>query len=236
MSVVPAELGALTTAQLLDRFVALAKAEDEVGDEEDYSEAIDALYWKLSDVRNEFARRDGNPGALIALYTHPDIRVRARAAEFTQTFARALSHSRSLAIEDDDWVPPRDLDAPAQVPPKIAKMTTEALVDRFLEIALQSGCALDRGEIPKVNRLYGQLEAVKLALKVRDGDQRLRLLPFLTHASAEVCLRAACAVRDLAPSEAIRTFQALSDRDEYPQAADARFALEKFGIKWQVER
>lgn len=231
----PTGLETLTAAQLLDRFIVLAKSEDDVDDNVDYSEAIDALYWKLDDVRREFERRDGNAGALIALYTHPDIRVRSRAAEFTQAFAPALARSRSLAIEDEDWVPPRDLEAPAEVPPKLAGMTAEALIERFLDIALRQGDALDRSEIPRFNRLYGQLDAVELALKERDGDQRLRLLPFLGHASAQVRLRAACAVRDLAPSEAIRALQALSDRDEYPQAADARGKLTKLGIKWHKE-
>jgi hypothetical protein len=230
----PTGLEALSLAQILDHFAALAQTEDDLDDDIEPVEALDALYWKLDDARRELERRAGHPGALIALYTHSDIRVRTRAAEFTQSFAPELAKSRLMAIDDDDWVPPRDVDAPAQVPPKLAGMTTAALVERFLDIALQQSHALDRSEIPKFNRLYGQLEAVVLALKSRDGDQRLTLLSFLAHDNAEVRLRAAYALRDLAPSEAIAAFRVISDRDEYPQAANARGALESFGIKWQA--
>jgi hypothetical protein len=231
----PTGLEGFTEEQIFDHFVSLAQSEDELDDEVEPTEALDALYWKLDDVRRELERRDGNPGALIALYTHPDIRVRSRAAEFTRSFAPVLSQSRSLAIDDDDWVPPRAPDGSVKIPLKVAGMTTEALVERFLDIALQQGRALDRSEIPKFNRLYGQLEAVLLALKTRDGDLRCVLLPFLDHPSAEVRLRAAYAVQDFAPIDAIRAFRTLSDRNEYPQAADARGALTRFGIKWYEE-
>ena len=229
----PTGLEALSVPQILDHFAALAQTEDDLDDNIEPVEATDALYWKLDDARRELERREGNPRALVALYTHSDIRVRARAAEFTQSFAPELAKSRLLAIDDDDWRPPPDVDAPVQVPPKLAGMTTAALVERFLDIALQQSHALDRSEIPKFNRLYWQLEAVELALKSRGGDQRLTLLPFLAHENAEVRLRAAYAVRDLAPRAAIAAFRAISDRNEYPQAADARGELESFGIDWQ---
>ncbi|RDV04842.1 DUF2019 domain-containing protein [Undibacter mobilis] len=228
----PTGLEALSVPQIPDHFAALAQTEDDLDDDIEPVEALDALYWKLDDARRELERREGHPGALIALYTHPDIRVRARAADFTLSFAPELAKSRLLAIDDDDWVPPRDVDAPAQVPPKLARMTTAALVERFLDIALQQSHALDRSEISKFNRLFGQLAAVELALKSRDGDQRLTLLPLLAHGNVEVRLRAAYAVRDLAPREAIAAFRAISDRNQYPQAANARGALERFGIKW----
>jgi hypothetical protein len=66
------------------------------------------------------------------------------------------------------------------------------------------------------------MEAVEDALKSRNGDQRRALLPLFLHPNAQVRLKAATATLAVAPEAARQTLQIISDRQEYPQAADAR--------------
>jgi hypothetical protein len=101
-------------------------------------------------------------------------------------------------------------------------MTVSQLVERFTSIAIAQDNALRLDEITKFNRLYDEMEAVEDALKSRNGDQRRALLPLFLHPNAQVRLKAATATLALAPEAARQTLQIISDRQEYPQAADAR--------------
>jgi hypothetical protein len=101
-------------------------------------------------------------------------------------------------------------------------MTVTQLVERFTSIALAQDDALRLDEITKFNRLYDEMEGVENELKARDGDQRRALLSLFSHPNAQVRLKAATATLALAPEAARRTLQVISDRQEYPQAADAR--------------
>ena len=72
------------------------------------------------------------------------------------------------------------------------------------------------------NRLFRQMEVVEKELKAHKGDQRQALLSLLDLPNAQVRLTSAIATLALAPEAARRALQIISDREEYPQAADAR--------------
>jgi hypothetical protein len=105
---------------------------------------------------------------------------------------------------------------------KLKSATAEELVQYFVAIAMVQDKAVRRGEIAKYNRLYGEMDAVGQELKQRPGDQRHALIPLYEHPNAQVRLKAAIATLALARDAARRALQIISDREEYPQAADAR--------------
>jgi hypothetical protein len=105
---------------------------------------------------------------------------------------------------------------------RLDKMTVDQLVDQFLTIALDQDRAIRDDNNAKYNRLYDQLEAVRQELRRRPGDQRRALIPLHAHPNAQVRLKSAIATLALAPEAARRALQNISDRQEYPQAADAR--------------
>jgi hypothetical protein len=96
------------------------------------------------------------------------------------------------------------------------------LASRFTALTLDQDKAIKNDETVKYNLLYGQMIAVVQELKKRSGDQRRALIPLLDHANAQVRLMAAIATLAVAPDAAHIALQKISDRNEYPQAADAR--------------
>ena len=106
--------------------------------------------------------------------------------------------------------------------PKLEDMTIIQLVEYFTAIALAQGKAMLRGDNVEFNRLFSKMEAIEEELKGRKGDQRRALLPLLGHSNAQVRLKSAIALLAVAPNEARHTLEVISDRQEYPQAADAR--------------
>jgi hypothetical protein len=60
------------------------------------------LYFQIDGIQREFERR-GAPRALVALYTHADVRVRALAAQWTMSTAPELARDRLAAIDDENW-------------------------------------------------------------------------------------------------------------------------------------
>lgn len=105
---------------------------------------------------------------------------------------------------------------------RLVGMTVDQLVERFVAIALDQNRAMLNDDHAKYNRLYREMDAVREELKGRAGDQRRALIPLYAHPNAQVRLKSAITTLALAPQAARRTLQAISDREEYPQAADAR--------------
>ena len=105
---------------------------------------------------------------------------------------------------------------------KLERATEEELLEYFVAIAVVQDKAMRQGENAKYNRLYGEMDAVEQELKQRTGDQRRALIPLYEHPNAQVRLKAAIATLALAPEAARQALQIISDREEYPQAADAR--------------
>jgi hypothetical protein len=105
---------------------------------------------------------------------------------------------------------------------KLESATIKELVEYFAAIAVVQDKAILRDEHAKYNRLYKEMDAVKQELKGRTGDQRRAPISLYAHPNAQVRLKAAIATLALVPAEARQTLQLISDREEYPQAADAR--------------
>ena len=109
----------------------------------------------------------------------------------------------------------------------LGKLTVLQLVDRFTELAVGQSKAELYGETAKYNRLYDAIVVVKNELKSRAGDQRKALVPLFVHPNPQVRLVAAQWAMIVAPAAARQVLQDLSDRNIYPQAADARLSLRK---------
>ena len=101
-------------------------------------------------------------------------------------------------------------------------MTVEQPVEQFTSIALEQNETILSEDNRKYNRLFDRMTLLTEELKNRVGDQRRALLPLCDHESAQVRLQAAIAIVAVAPEKARQTFQIISDRNEYPEAADAR--------------
>jgi Domain of unknown function (DUF2019) len=106
--------------------------------------------------------------------------------------------------------------------PPLTQMTVTQLVEHFLKVTLNQDDANLEGDTGKYNRLFREMCAITEQLKARPGDQRRALLRLLEHPNAQTRLQSAIATLALAPDAARRALQIISDRQEYPQAADAR--------------
>ena len=69
---------------------------------------------------------------------------------------------------------------------ELRNLTSEELVQRFVEIGLAQDEALVYGEIAKFNRLFGQKDDVVQELRGRPGDQRRALLALYDHPNLQV--------------------------------------------------
>jgi hypothetical protein len=107
----------------------------------------------------------------------------------------------------------------------LGEMSSGDLVDLFVEIALAQDEAILMDENDEYNRLFLRMHAVADELKSRPGDERSALLSLYEHPSAQVRLKAAIVTLTVAPDAARETLQIIRDRQEYPQAADARGML-----------
>jgi len=104
-------------------------------------------------------------------------------------------------------------------------MSVEHLVQEFVANALEQYKAELADATAKYNRLFQRMGLLENELKSREGDQRRALLPLYSHGNPHVRLRAAIATLTLAPAKARQTLQIIIDRNEYPDAADARGML-----------
>ena len=98
------------------------------------------------------------------------------------------------------------------------------LVGIFVSLCVERGDELDRGDIPRVNYLFDEIEAVEQELKKRAGDQRHALISLYRHENMQVRVTAAKATLAIAP-EAAR--KALEEKATgwMPQAAEASGSL-----------
>jgi hypothetical protein len=108
----------------------------------------------------------------------------------------------------------------------LARLTVEQLVARFREIAVAQDNAIHMDDHEAFNRLFHEMRDIEKALKARSGDQRRALMSLYRYGNVQIRYTAAVATVAIAPEEARQVLQTISDRDEYPQAADARFVLE----------
>jgi hypothetical protein len=103
-----------------------------------------------------------------------------------------------------------------------SESSIQKLVDRFVSIALAQDRAMLIGNNAEFNRLYRQMEQISARLKAFEGDARRLLVQLHNHPNAQVRLTSAIETLALEPIESRRVLQSISDRNEYPQAANAR--------------
>lgn len=111
----------------------------------------------------------------------------------------------------------------------IAGLTAAQLVAAFAEAGIAQAHADLHRKYSVYSRLYRKMEAIQSELKSRAGDQRSALVPLLNHPSPQVRWMAAEFTLAVAPEASRKTLQDLSDKNIYPQAADAR------GTLWSLE-
>lgn len=107
----------------------------------------------------------------------------------------------------------------------VTKMTSDELVERFIEISIEQGKASAFFETARFNRLLPKLSAVVRELRGRPGDERHRLLELYDHPDFQVRLNAAKFTYALDPDAAVGTFQAIKESRHYPWALDAGMSL-----------
>jgi hypothetical protein len=90
----PSALANMPVEALVDRFAALAMAQDEAILDDDIGE-VNRLFAKIEAVKTELKTRPGDQRtALIRLYEHPNLQVRLKAAK--ATLAVAPERARKL--------------------------------------------------------------------------------------------------------------------------------------------
>ena len=110
-------------------------------------------------------------------------------------------------------------------PAELHDMTTEELVQSFVENTLAQGEALLDDNLPKFKHLFAQMRANLEELKARRGDQRRALLPLYKHPNLQVRLKVAKNTLAVASKEALKIIQAIAKSGEYPQAGEAGMCL-----------
>jgi hypothetical protein len=220
------ELHALADDALLQRFATFAVEYEGADGTPPYED----LYYQIDDTQREFERR-GAPRALLALYTHADVRVRAVAAQWTMSTAPELARDRLAAIDDEAWSPP-PADPPKKRTPKaLAKLSAEELAERYIALSKERYAAMDNWEIARPNRLYGRILAIGEELERRDAQAAL--LPYLADHDNGVRLAAAWALRSIAPDRALAELKRTAALPFAPPlAVEARGMLSALSVDW----
>jgi hypothetical protein len=113
---------------------------------------------------------------------------------------------------------------------ELKSLTVEQLVAAFEAAGIEQSHAELSNKISKYNRLFRKMVAIQEELKARDGDQRSALVPLLKHANPQVRYMAAEYTLVVAPVASRQALQDLSDKNIYPQAANARGTLRSLAI------
>jgi Domain of unknown function (DUF2019) len=104
-------------------------------------------------------------------------------------------------------------------------MTLDQLVKRFVDIALAEYDATEREDNAKYRRLFDQMTELMAEFLIRPVRQRRALMALYEHPNPQVRFRAAFFTQDIAPEAARRVCEIISERNEYPQAANARWMI-----------
>jgi len=104
---------------------------------------------------------------------------------------------------------------------QLKKMTVDELVERFAEVGVAQGDAIDNNENAKFNRLYEQMEQVDHELRARGREARLALMRLYDYPNMQVKLAAATYTLGVDPVSARQMIQAIADSKWAPQALEA---------------
>jgi hypothetical protein len=120
-------------------------------------------------------------------------------------------------------------------------MTLDQLVKRFVDIALAEYDARERADTARYNRLFDQMTDLMAEFLIRPVQQRRALMALYDHPNPQVRYRAAYITQDIAPESARRVCEIISERNEYPQAANARRMMTNLDegpadMSWILER
>lgn len=219
----PRELEDHPTDAVVARFIEVAQKRAACDDPDE----TDRLYWVLDRVKDELQRRPGDARReLFKLYTHPDLDVRAAAAEATRNLVLQLSQHRLRHIDEDDWLPPADgLDIERagleEIFPvrsdkenRLKSHSGEGLRDRFVALVLEDDEADLEFNVVRRNQLYGLIEAVREEFRLRPLSERRLLIDLYTHPNPHLRLEAAKATADLEPDKARRVIDGTNMNEE----------------------
>jgi Domain of unknown function (DUF2019) len=105
-------------------------------------------------------------------------------------------------------------------------MSTKQLISYFVEVGVEQHEATLSFNTRRYNRLIDVMLTVLRELERREGNQRRSLAELYTHPNPQVRLMAAIHTLAYFPEAARRTLQAIVDRKQYPQAANAAMILD----------
>ena len=105
-------------------------------------------------------------------------------------------------------------------------LSTQDLVARFVDIAVQQDRQLDRDDVAKFNKLYHQMAKIVQELKARPGDQRRALIALYDHPNIQVRMTAAVNSLALNYDAARRVLEAVAGSRHFPHAGDAGMTLD----------
>ena len=120
-------------------------------------------------------------------------------------------------------------------------MTLDQLVKRFVDIALAQYDARERDDNAKYNRLFDQMADLSAEFLIRPVQQRRALMALYEHPNPQVRYWAAFITQDFAPQAARRVWETISERNEYPQAVNAREMIRSldegpYDFSWILKR
>ena len=104
-------------------------------------------------------------------------------------------------------------------------MSTEMLIEKYIEIGIAQGEAIENFETAKFNRLFDQKAKLVRELRSRPGDERHRLLKLYDHPNLQVRLNAVNSTYALNPDAARRVFEEVQASKRFPWAGDAGMSL-----------
>jgi hypothetical protein len=110
---------------------------------------------------------------------------------------------------------------------KLQDMSVDELVDKFTSLALAEYEASESEDNARFRRLFGQMRELLAEFKKRPIQQRRALMALYAHPNPQVRYMAAHATSDFAPDEVRRVCEVLIERNEYPQAANARMLIQE---------
>jgi hypothetical protein len=100
---------------------------------------------------------------------------------------------------------------------KLEDMAVEQLVERFIAVAVAQHEAINMDDNAKYKRLFDQMTDIMAEFLTRPVDQRRPLMALYEHPDPQVRYMAAFITK-----AAREVCEIISERNEYPQAADAR--------------
>ncbi len=103
----------------------------------------------------------------------------------------------------------------------LTEKSVAELLEKFLTTTLAQDAADKKSRYAQYNRLFKQMQLLVAELKARPGDARRELARYFQHPNAQVRVQAAIYCLALLPLESRQVLQRISDRNEFPQAADA---------------